>query len=234
MTGEVLTIILQQYGYVSENGKPTRKALNDGIVDQCDRSLLWNLEKVEEVLLDAGLKPERQSVNQEIDPPGDKPIFVNLGTIGSYFNVSGSQIGKWLDELNLRDEGTKMGNQEAIDRGMCRFNEMKAGPGKKTRTITMWELYLTKVALRDAGHELDFDYEKSLAAKGKNSAVTVSTIDDRVKEFAKEFVKLFNDPKTRRQTEPLVGRTPRVIIEKAEKLMKRDGFISNGDYRKSF
>lgn len=230
---EVMAMALQSSGYLNDEEKPTKKAIVDDIADICGKSVIWNLEKIEELLTSAGLKPQRQSVNQELTPPkpGEDLKFVNLGTIASYFNVSANQIGKWLDELDLREEETKMGNKRAIDEGFCRFSEMRTGQGKKTRQITMWNLYLVQCALLEAGHELDFDYDKTLAAKGKNSAVEVTTIDERAREFTKEFVELFNDPQRRKETEKLVKKTPKAILVRAENILKRPGFLTSGKFR---
>lgn len=229
MDKTMMVNIMQAGGYMNNEGAPTRKSLDDGLIDTCERKALWNLDNVEKILLKAGLKPTRQSVNQEIKVPEDgKPRFVNLGTIATYFNVTANTIGKWLDALELRDSDG-MGNEEAMDKGLATIVEMSAGPNK-TRKIAMWELVLTQEILLQNGHELDFDYNKTLKGNAKNSDVQVSSIDERAKEFAKEFISLIKDPKRRYETEKLVRKTPKPIVKKAEELMKKPGFITTGKY----
>ena len=77
--------MLQQDGYLSGEGKPTRKALDNGLVDQCGRHLIWNLDRVSQCLAAQGCEVVRRSVNQEIATPrGGGPSWVNLATIGTY------------------------------------------------------------------------------------------------------------------------------------------------------
>lgn len=228
-----LLFIFNKAGYLTEEYKPTKKAVEDGLIDSCEKKVLWRLDKVEEKIKESGMNVERQSVNQEIkDNTGGEPKFVGLGVIATYFNTTANQIGKWLDELDLRDD-EKMGNQTAMDKGLATVVEMNAdSAGKKTRKIAMWDLILTQEILLEAGHELDFDYEKSLKGKGKNSDVKVSTIDERAKEFAKEFTSMFKNPSTRKQCPVIVRKQPKLILKKAEELMKKPGFLTNDTYLK--
>lgn len=233
LDSNALLFIFNKAGYLTEEYKPTKKAVEDGLIDSCEKKVLWKLEQVEEKIKESGMNVERQSVNQEIRAnTNGEPKFVGLGVIATYFNVSATTIGKWLDELDLRDE-EKMGNQEAMDKGLATIVEMNADTaGKKTRKIAMWDLVLTQEILLEAGHELDFDYEKSLKGKGKNSDVSVSTVDERAKDFAKEFTSLFKDPSTRKQCPHMVKKQPKLILKKAEELMKKPGFLTNDVYLK--
>jgi len=233
LDSNALLFVFNKAGYLSEDYKPTKKAIEDGLIDSCERKALWKIDIVEQKLHESGMKVERQSVNQEIkDTTNGEPKFVGLGVIATYFNVSANQIGKWLDKLELRDE-EKMGNQEAMDKGLSTIVEMNAdSAGKKTRKIAMWDLYLTQKILVEAGYELDFDYEKTLKGKGKNSDVTVSSLDDRVKDFAKEFSLLFKNVDTRKELPALVKKQPKIVLQKAEELLKKPGFITDGIYLK--
>lgn len=226
-----LTFILNKSGYMTEEGKPTRAAADAGLLDKCERSLLWNLLNVTQLLLKQGIPVERQYVNQELAPLQTmEPIWVNLGTLGTYFNATAKTVGKWIEELGLKDD-EGFASSEALDRGLATVMEMSAG-GKKTRKINQWNLRLMQELLLEAGHPLDFDYEKNLKGTGKNSDVQVVSMDDRAREFAKEFIKLFKDPATRSQTQALVRKTAKPIIKKAEILMKKPDFISSGEYMK--
>lgn len=228
-----LLFIFNKAGYLTEEYKPTKKAVEDGLIDSCEKKVLWKVDAVKEKLHELGMTVERQSMNQTIkDNTGGEPKFVGLGVIATYFNVTANTIGKWLDDLDLRDD-EKMGNSEAMDKGLATVVEMNADTaGKKTRKIAMWDLVLTQEVLLEAGHELDFDYEKSLKGKGKNSDVTVTTIDDRAREFAKEFTQLFKNPETRKQCSVIVRKQPKLVLKKAEELMKKPGFLTNDVYLK--
>lgn len=230
---EALKFMLFKEGWVSEAGKPTRKAADAGLVDRCGNSALWNLKELEDALFSLGNRLERQAVNQELkEPEGTEPQWANLGTIGTYFSVSSTIVGRWLDELGLRD-GEGMANDDALEKGLATTFEMSTGEGKnRTRKITHWNLYLIQKLLMENGHPLNFDYEKSLKGSGRNSDVKVETVDDRAKAFAKEFVRIFKDKQERRTLPRLVDKTPKVIQKKAEELIKKPGFISTGAYKK--
>lgn len=224
-----ISAALQAKGYLSYSGKPTKKAITDELLDICDKSVIWRLSRVGKLLEAAGMKVTRQFGNQEIVPPtSSDPTWVNLTTISTFFNVTPGTVGKWLDDLDLREEDG-LPTKDAQDRGLGAVSEMSAGK-KKTRKIAMWESYLVRVMLRDNGHPLDFDYAKSLEAKGRNSAVKVETMDSRALEFAKEFAALY---KTRSQSDcsALVKKTPKPILKRAEALLKKPtGWLENGDY----
>lgn len=235
-----LVYILVQQGYmrqaVSKDGtstayKPTRKALDDGLIDTCSKTLLWNLQAVQDALTDAGMHVERASVNQDIKAPATgEPQWVNLGTLATYFNTTANQIGKWLDELGYR-EPSKLPSQKAIDESLSNTVEMNAG-GKKTRKVALWNLYLTQKKLLEAGHELDFDYNKTLKGTGRNSDVTVSEdMNARVRRFVQEFTEAFKDPDHRYRCIRMVKNTPKQVLKKAEQLMNRPGFLTQEQYK---
>ena len=227
-----VTAVLQKGGYLTGEGKPTRRALDSGLVDQCGRHLIWNLDRVSQCLAAQGCEVVRRSVNQEIATPrGGGPSWVNLATIGTYFSVSARQVGSWLSEVGLRDaQGGP--TREAVDRGVATIVQMSAG-GDRTRPVTLWDLYLTQRVLLEGGHELDFDYESTLRGTGRNSNVTVTEgMDGRVREVAGRFLALFRDPGTRYQCVSLVNTTPRPVLREVECLLGRDpGWLTEGRYK---
>lgn len=227
-----LLFVFSKAEYLTMEFKPTKKAVTDGLIDSCEKKVLWNLNNVQQKLGELGMIVDRQSVNQDLKDEDDdgEPRWVNLGTIATYFNTTAKTLGKWLDELGYKDDDG-MGSQLAMDRGLATVSEMNAG-GKKTRKITMWNLYPTQRVLLEAGHELDFDYGKSLKGTGKSSDVSVTTVDDRAKEFAKNFATMFKNKEQRKGCEKLVKGQPKIVIEKAEKLLNKPGFISSGKYLK--
>jgi hypothetical protein len=108
---------------------------------------------------------------------------------------------------------------------------MNAG-GKKTRKVALWNLYLTQKKLLEAGHELDFDYSKTLKGTGRNSDVTVSEdMNARVRKFVQEFTEAFKDPDHRYRCIRMVKNTPKPVLKKAEQLMNRPGFLTQEHYK---
>lgn len=223
--------VLHQQGYVDERGKPQRKAVDDGLIDRCGRTALWNLAIVQEVFEQHGMQLERAYANQE--PPINTtgaPVWANLGTIATYFGVSANAIGKWLHELEYRnDDGTP--TKDSFDTMLVNTVQMNAG-GKKTRDVYHWDLHRIIDILMEAGHPLNRDYEQNLKGRGKNSDVVVETLEDRVKDFTKTFVKLYKDPETRAEAKALARKTPRGILQRAEQLMQRPGFLTTQEYLK--
>lgn len=232
LESNALRFILTKAGYLSEEGRPTRTAIDAGLLDKCEKAFLWNLKEVQAALLRLGSPVERQYANQKLAPLNtSEPVWVNLGTIGMHFNVTAKVVGQWIDKLGLKDSDG-MASESTLERGLATVTEMSAGNGNKTRKINQWNLRPMQELLLRAGHPLDFDYEKNLKGKGKNSNVEVTSIDARAKEFAKDFAALFNNPETRAQTQALVRKTPKMIQAKAELLMNKPGFLTKGEYLK--
>lgn len=235
MDANALKFILTKYGVMNESGKPTKKALEAGLIEVCEKSLIWNLNAVSSLLARAGMTVNRKSVNQEKpEKKFDEPEYVNLGTIGMYFSVSGVKVGKWLDEMGLRDEQTKLGTDDAQRSGLCQISEMSAGPGKKTRKIAVWDLHLIIDLLMENGHELDYSYEDSMKGKGKNSDVAVSSLELRARKFLEDFNERFSSSHlpTKRTCVKFVLATPKPILKEAEKILNKPGFFIEETYRK--
>lgn len=228
-----LRFILFKEGWMTDKGAPTKKSAADGLVDSLDGKALWNLKELEARINGLGNGFERAAVNQELKiPTTGEPLWVNLGTIASYFSVSANEVGKWLDKLELRDD-ERMATNEAMERGLATIVEMSSGAGKnQTRKINHWNLHLVQQLLLEDGHYLNFDYEASLKGRGRNSDVKVETVDDRAKVFAKEFTTVFKDKNRRRELPELISKTPKIILKKADELIGRPGFTSQGLYLK--
>lgn len=218
--------ILEVSGAI-KNRKPTKSALKLGLLDVCRDSLLWRLESLEKVLKKAGLNPQRAYANQEL-PDVEPGVMVALSTIASYFNVSSAQVGRWLKELGYRgSDGAPL--KKVLKAGHAEKLEYK--DGNKKREFYKWDLLWTLEKLQGAGHLFDFDYEKSLKGTGKNSDVTVTTVDDRAREIAEEFVALYNKPETRLKAVRKVNKLHPDMIERIEKLLRKPGWISSGRFR---
>ena len=237
MDATALRFILNKYGCMSAEGKPTKKAVEAGLIDICEKNAIWNIDNVMELLKKAGYPVTRKAVNQnKPEKKFDEPEYVNLGTIGMYFSVSANKVGQWLDALGLRDEKTKLGTEHAQRSGLCQISEMSAGPGQgnKKRKITVWDLHLIIDLLMEHGHELDYSYEQTMKGKGKNSDVNVVTIESRTKEFIAEFTRRFksDNPQIKKTTIKYVLATPKPILIKAEEMMGRQGFFTKNEYQK--
>lgn len=229
---EFMVKVLESGGYL-EKGRFTMKARNSGLVDSCESKALWNLSLLQELLRSEGLKADRAYVNQELPVnPSVDPVYTGLAQIGVHFEVSGPTVGKWMDKLGLREENS-LPKEKYVKDGLAVIAEMTM-PGKKkqTKKFAKWDLYRVVPMLVEAGHPLDFNYEKSLKGKGKNSDVKVTGIDLRVKEFCKEFVSLYNAKD--RQALKLVDKTPKLILNRAEDKLKKPGFFSEDRYKRRF
>lgn len=226
---EVVESLLIAGEYVSDEGRPTRKAAEEGLVESCDGKILWNVKNVEQKFAAEGMKLTRVPQNQKVaEPTSLEPQWVNLGTLGTHFSVTANQVGKWLDDLGHREDNEP--TDEAVKAGLATFVEMNAG-GKKTRKVTHWNLHLTRSLLMEAGHVLDFNYEETMKGKGRNGDVETGSVEQRAQEFAREFAAMFRSGATRHKCFPLVQKTPKAIIIRAEAILKRPGFITSGKYR---
>lgn len=228
---QTLFTILESQDYFT-GGKPTRKAFEKGLAQICEKKILWNVENVKTFLNRAGLTMQRQYVNQELPKKtSTDPAWVSLSTIGQYFNVSGQVVGKWLDQIGLREKNG-LPKKEYIEKGFGQISEVNIG-GKKTRTFGQWDLHVILSLLQKRGHPFDRSYEDTLKGKGKNSDVQVSAIDERVNAFVKVFIEKYNAKD--RELLSIVAKTPIMIQKRAEKKMKKsEGFISNGIFKERF
>ena len=106
ITPEMLEIVLLRFGLTKAEGviSPNRKAIEEGYADTCEKYVVWNLSKVESLLNSSGIKATRIPVNQDFTPPADPDkAFANFTTIGTYFNVSGNIVGRWVEALGYRE-----------------------------------------------------------------------------------------------------------------------------------
>lgn len=228
----IFSSVLLGAGLLSEkNRRITAKAIRQGYVDVCEETMVWNLANVEKLLGKAGITASRVWANQEIKVNGgSEPKFVNLTALSTYFSVSAVKVGKWLDELGLRAE-LGLPTDEALRSGVAQVEQIEVSSNGQdfTRNSVKWDLVRTLTLLKDAGHPLDFDYKKTLAAKGKNSAVKVSSMDALAKEVAQEFSVLFNQ-RDIEKLKRLVKKYPLKVMQMAEVHLKRPGFITTGEY----
>lgn len=233
-TPEMTVALLTSMGYLGDSGKPTKKAANEGVLDKCSGKFIWNLSELEKKFKKGLPNVKRTYSNQELiirDYTGES--YVTLTDIAVRFNVTPRQVGKWLDELGLRDE-KGLPTKEVLKSKLAIVENFKTvgNRSKQTRKSGFWEVKQTCELLMSKGHPLDFDYEKSLEGKGKNSSVEVkeNAVAERVAEFSKEFAKLYNAKD--REAIRLVNKTPKLILNEAEKLLKKPGLFSKKAYLK--
>lgn len=223
---EVILMALDSNELVTD-GKANLNAAEQGFVASCERKLLWNVQKVSELLESGGITVKRVPQNQTVDVPMGDPVWANLGTIATYFSVTANKVGSWLDELDLRDNN--MPTDEAIRGGLATLVEMNAG-GKKTRSVAHWNLHLIKAKLVEAGHIIDFSYDEVMRGRGKNSDVEVSGIDKRAQEVFAQWKKLYQVPESRSQSWVFLSKQPTPIIVRVEAMLGRPRFVQDKKY----
>lgn len=107
-TPEVINGALTSNGLLSADGKITKQALEENIVDVCDKRALWNIREVKKIVLHATRKesdPDRKAgvvQPRSAQKAATGPVFTDLENIGTYFGVGKNTVGKWLEELGLR------------------------------------------------------------------------------------------------------------------------------------
>lgn len=243
--------LLTSAGCINE-GKPTRDAATRGIIDLCERKVLWNLLETKKALIAQDRVETLKKANLEAARKRDnsgEPRFVDLGTIGTYFGVSNIVIGKWLDELGLRGKPQmKLNSSGAVDMlDMANQAKQKQANGfigkeptekalnagiarkltvtnskKKEIEITQWNLDLCKAVFLKAGHKEN--HEARLKGTGKNSDVKVITADDRARELYLKW-KGFMNKGDKVNADKVFDKQPKVILLKVEGLMNKPGFL---------
>lgn len=105
---EEIQNLLQLNDYLTAELKPTKLAAQKGIIDLCDKKVLWNILEVKKALvvahqLVASKKAQIEAARQaKAEKLAQGPSWVDLGTVGTYFGVSNIVVGKWLDQIGLR------------------------------------------------------------------------------------------------------------------------------------
>lgn len=99
--------ILVKHGYLSKEGKPTKKAMQEGLLDKCEGKILWKLSSTRKVLLNLTRKTsvKAKAVPKPLTPKVPErggPVWTDLENIGTYFGVGKNKVGTWLDQLKLR------------------------------------------------------------------------------------------------------------------------------------
>lgn len=205
VTDSALHATLQRGGYLTATGKPTTRAMEDGLLDTCENKLLWRVSQVRSALSPKKItttRPQRPVAPQESRPNPNEPKWVDLETIGSYFGASKVQVGKWLDQLGMRAlpevEKKEDGSSDMLDVARHEQQRQQAGfiakgptekalqtgvakiltvTGRKNKVydIPKWNLELVKELLVQAGHPLDTERKGMLKGKGKNKDVVVKS-----------------------------------------------------------
>ena len=230
MESTLLRSILTAGEYLDGQGKATQKAKDEGLVDSCEGKILWRVDSVVEACARGGLTLERRAVNQSLPAyHGTEVRWANLGTIATYFSTTANQVGKWLDDLDLREPGGEP-SEASLKGGLATMVEMNAG-GKKTRSVAQWNLDIICEKLMEAGHELDFSYEETLKGKGRNGDVQVSGVDAKVRELYEQWRELYRSGDTQDRSWKVFEGQPRMILVKLENdYFKKPGFLTQRRY----
>ena len=240
-------------------GKPTKLAAERGVVDLCDRKVLWNVLEVKKALIaqervEYGQRAAKHSAEQQRSS-GDTVKWVDLTTIGTYFGVGSTVVGKWLDQLGLRakkeipkhSDGSvdmldvarekqdrdanggfsrKVPTEKALNSGVARVKTV-TNRKKQNIDITEWNLELCKVLLVKAGHELDTERKMVLKGKGRNSDVKVNSVDARAKELFVLWKQRSKDPVWKDRAHEVFNGQPKAILVRVEALMNDPGYITD-------
>lgn len=265
-TQEVIEAHLTQGGYLTPEGKIARKALEEGLVDTCEGKALWHVAKVKAALVRLTRPARRERPQGPVKPAAPPqvlrqgPAWVDLDTVGTYFGVGKIQVGKWLDQLGLREvpplpsteSGTidmldvaaqakekqaagflaKKPTEEALASGYARIEtiEYKKKGKEKSFDKITWNLDLVKALLVKTGHELDTERKMMLKGKGKNSDVKVEGIQGRVQELHGEWQRLHRNPATRKESWNVFKNQPTAVVKRVEALLGAPGFITDKRY----
>ena len=93
----------------------------------------------------------------------------------------------------------------------------------------LWDLRRTLELLQAAGHLFDYDYEKTLKGRGKNSDVRVTTLEGRAVELAQEFQESITSSDKNRCAR-IIKNAPAGLLRIIEtKLQYPVGFLSEPD-----
>jgi hypothetical protein len=252
--------LLKKAEYLTEEGKPTKGAAQKGIIDLCEGKVLWNLLEVKRALVgqnqvEIQAKAAAESARQARIK--SEPAWVDLATIGTYFGVGNVVIGKWLDELRLREKPSlqinesgafdlldvareaqqkqangfigKVPTEKALNMGVARKLTVMNRKQQEIE-IVQWNLDLCKAVLVRAGHELDTEHKMALKGKGKNGDVQVITADERAKDLYNKWRALHANTRTRSDSWKTFAGQPTILLVKVEALMNRPGFLTRKLY----
>lgn len=252
--------LLLEGNYIDDTGRPTHVAIKNGLIDLCEGKILWRGVKVAESFERLAVTRQRQRELKEDKPAppptpeeSDEPHWVDLETIGTWFGVSKIQVGKWLDQLGLREEpqiqvnesgdldmldvarasqgrNYKQPTEKALSMGVATMITVQKGD--KFIEFPKWNLELTKAVFAAAGHEIDHERKGALKGKGKNGDIQVSGIEQRATELYVKWARLYNDPKTRWQCAKLFRGQPEIILKHVEAKMGMPGYLTEGRYLK--
>lgn len=162
------TATLTKAGYLTDDGKVSKQAQVDGLVDTCDGKVLWNLKKTKKALLTLTAKktapaksaPKPINIGGTIPPPSpqqQQTVWTDLESIGTYFGVGKVKIGKWVDELGLRafpkKERNESGDFDMMDFAADAKEKASLGFNTKKPTEKALELGYAQVTMVEKGNK---------------------------------------------------------------------------------
>lgn len=216
--------VLDALGFV-HHGKPTKAALEAGVLDRHQGHVLWNIQAVLDAITPSIPGAGRVPMNQEL-PNVEEGHFTSASTIGTYFNVSGKKIGQWLREEGIQQRNGKP-TRESIKTKLAEVVTASTAGGKTEAYL--WDLRRTLELLQSAGHLFDYDYEKTLKGRGKNSDVRVTTLEGRAAELAQEFQESVTSS-NKNKCAHIIKNAPAKLLRSIEaKLQYPPGFLSEPD-----
>lgn len=201
--------------------------------------------------------PAKPIVMPRSRPTTSGPVWTDLENIGTYFGVGKNKVGTWLDQLGLRGNkelqvnesgdydmldvarqsqekfSSKVPTEKALNEGYAQVEVVEyRGKGGKEKSFEKysWDRDRVKDLLVRAGHPLDTERKLLLKGKGKNSNVSVDSLDTRAEALHAEWKKLYADPATRKASWKVFDRKPSALLMRVEMLMGKPRYLRDKQY----
>lgn len=252
---EEMEMLLKINGYLSEEMKPTKLAAQKGIIDLCEKKVLWNILETKKALISAhqlvtSKKAQQEAARQaKADKLAQGPSWVDLGTIGTYFGVSNIVVGKWLDQLGLRGvktmERNSSGDFDMLDMAnQAKEKQAKGFLGKDptqkaldmgaAQKITVTDRKQKEIEITQWNLELckavlvkaGHELNHGAMLKGKGKNSNVTVIT--ADDRARELYQkwqLLVKQGKKAEADKIFEKQPKPILLKVEALMNRPGFL---------
>jgi hypothetical protein len=242
--------LMETSGYVVD-GRTSREALREGLVDTYEGKALWNIRVTQRKLLEITRKASSQQTSKVDRTPSKRKAgdirWGDLEAIGSYFGVSKIVAGKWLDEMGLRAVPALQLNQSgdhdmldmanrskekfvakvptpaALKHGVASMEHIERG--KMEFDVYKWNVDAVKDLLVKAGHPLDTEHKSLLRGRGKNGNVQLKTADDLPLKLYRRWRDLQAVDATRQSSWNIFRGQPKSVTDKVEQLMGKTGVI---------
>jgi hypothetical protein len=252
---EEIVKLLTNAGHLNSDGKPTKLAAQAGVIDICDKKILWNLLETKKALVAQNKVEEQARARKEEarrrQAEDTGPKWVDLGTVGTYFGASNIVVGKWLDQAGLRAkpklEKNESGDYDMLDIARQEQQKQITGFTGKQPTDKAYAMGLARTlkVTNSKKKEIDIvqwnldlckavlvnaghkiDHDRKLLLKGKGKNSDVKVLT--VDDRAKELYSKWKTLKSQgkaREAELVFAKQPSIILDKVEVLMNNPGYF---------